>query len=163
MERNIQLTLNTIVLFPVLFFSWNFFFLCQITRGVWHSVHPTIQGHHYYVVISKIVSAHRTEGKVLWHYDYKHPFLLIKKKFFKTPSKDRSRFMDPKFTSVAQSCPTLCNPMDCSMPGLPVHHQPPELTQTHVHLIGDAIQPSHPLLSLSPPAFNLSQHQGLFQ
>ena len=57
----------------------------------------------------------------------------------------------------------LCNPMDCSMPGLPVHHQLPEFTQTHVHWVGDAIQPSHPLSSPSPPAFNLSQHQSLFQ
>ena len=66
-------------------------------------------------------------------------------------------------SSVAQSCPTLCNPMDCSTPGLLVHQQLPELAQTHVHWVGDAIQPSHPLLSPSPPAFNLSQHQGLFQ
>ena len=66
------------------------------------------------------------------------------------------------FCSVAQSCPTLCNPMDCSTPGFPVHHQLPELTQTHVHRVGDTIQPFHPLLSPSPPAFNLSQHQGLF-
>ena len=65
--------------------------------------------------------------------------------------------------SVAQSCPTLCNPMDCNMPGFPVHHQLPELTQTHVHWVGGAIQPFHPLSSPSPPAFNLSQHQGLFQ
>ena len=65
--------------------------------------------------------------------------------------------------SVAQSCPTLCNPMDWSTPGLPVHHQLPELAQTCVHRVGDAIQPSHPLSSPSPPAFNLSQHQGLFQ
>ena len=65
--------------------------------------------------------------------------------------------------SVAQSCPTLCNPMDCNMPGFPVLHHLPELAQTHVHWIGDAIQPSHPLLSPSPPALNLSQHQGLFQ
>jgi len=57
----------------------------------------------------------------------------------------------------------LCNPMDCSTPGLPVHHQVPELTQTHVHWVGDAIQPSHPLPSPSPPTFRLSQHQGLFQ
>ena len=63
----------------------------------------------------------------------------------------------------AQSCPTLCNPMDCSTPGLPVHHQLLEFTQTHVHRVGDAIQPSHPLSSPSLPAFNLSQHQGLFQ
>ena len=67
-----------------------------------------------------------------------------------------------QFTSVAQSCPTLYNPMDCSTPGFPVHHQLPKPTQTHVHCIGDAIQPSIPLLSPSPPTFNLSQHQGLF-
>ena len=63
------------------------------------------------------------------------------------------------FSSVAQSCPTLCNLMDCNTPGLPVHHQLPEFTQTHVHWVGDAIQPSsHPLSSSSPPTFNLSQH-----
>jgi len=67
------------------------------------------------------------------------------------------------FTSVPQLCPTLCNPMDYSTPGLPVHHQLPEFTQTHVHWVGDAIQPFYPLSSPSPPAFNLSQHQGLFQ
>ena len=66
-------------------------------------------------------------------------------------------------SSVAQSCLTLCNPMDCSTPGLPVHHQLLELTQTHVHRVGGAIQPSHPLSSPSPPAFNLSQNQGLFK
>jgi len=68
-----------------------------------------------------------------------------------------------QFSSVPQSCPTLCDPMNCSMPGLPVHHQLREPTQTHVHHVRDAIQSSHPLLSPSPPAFNLSQHQGLFQ
>ena len=67
------------------------------------------------------------------------------------------------FSSVAQSCPTLCDPMNCSMPGLPVCHQLLEFTQTHVHLVGDAIQPSHPLSSPSPPAPNPSQHQSLFQ
>ena len=66
------------------------------------------------------------------------------------------------FSSLTQSCLTLCDPMDCSMPGLPVHYQLPEFTQTHVQ-VSDAIQPSHPLSSPSPPAFNLSQHQGLFQ
>ena len=65
--------------------------------------------------------------------------------------------------SLAQACLTLCHPMDCSLPGFPVHHHFPELVQTHVHWVGDAIQPSHPLSSSSPPAFNLSQHQGLFQ
>ena len=68
-----------------------------------------------------------------------------------------------QFSSVTQSCPTLCDPMDCSMSGFCVHHQIPEFTQTHVHHIGDAIQPSHPLPSPSPLTFNLSQHQGLFQ
>ena len=64
---------------------------------------------------------------------------------------------------VAQSCLTLCNSMGCSMPGLPVHHQLLEFTQTHVHWVGDAIQPSHPLSSPSPPAFSLSQHQDIFK
>ena len=68
-----------------------------------------------------------------------------------------------QFNSVAQSCPTLCDPKNLSMPGLPVHHQLPEFTQTHVHRIGDTIQPSHPLSSRSPPAPNSSQYQGLFQ
>ena len=68
-----------------------------------------------------------------------------------------------KFSSVAQLCPTLCYPMNHSTPVLPVHHQLPECTQTHVHWVGDVIQPSHPLLSPSPPALNLSQHQGLFK
>ena len=68
-----------------------------------------------------------------------------------------------QFSSVAQSCPTLCDPMDCSTPGLPVYHQLTEFTQTHVHWVGDVIQPSHPLLSPSPPALSLTQHQGLFQ
>ena len=68
-----------------------------------------------------------------------------------------------RFSSVAQSCPTLWDPMNCSTPGLPVHHQLPESTQTHVYWVGDAIQPSHPLSSPSPPALNLSQHQGLFK
>ena len=78
------------------------------------------------------------------------------------------RYVDIKvnmlqFSSVAQSCLTLCDPMNCSTPGLPVHHQLPESTQTHVCCVGDAIQPSHPLTSPSPPTLNFSQHQGLFQ
>ena len=68
-----------------------------------------------------------------------------------------------QFSSVAQSCPTLCDPMNRSMPGLPVHHQLPEFTQTHIHRVSDAIQPSHPLSSPSSPAPNPSQHQSLFQ
>ena len=67
-----------------------------------------------------------------------------------------------QFSSVSQLCPTLCNPLDCSTPGFPVHHQLLALTEIHVHQVSDAIEPSHPLLSPSP-AFNLSQHQGLFK
>ena len=68
-----------------------------------------------------------------------------------------------QFSSVAQLCPTLCDPMNHSTPGLLVHHQLLEFTQTHVHWVSDATQPSHPLSSPSPPALNLSQHQGLFK
>ena len=71
--------------------------------------------------------------------------------------------IDQYCCSVAKSCLSLCDPMDCSTPGFPVHHQLPEVARTHVHWVSDAIQPSHPLSPSSPPAFNLSQHQGLFQ
>ena len=72
-------------------------------------------------------------------------------------------FIDTGLSSVAQSCLTLWDPMDCSTPGFPVYHQLPELAQTHVHWVSDAIQPFHPLLLSSPSAFNLSQHQGILQ
>ena len=74
-----------------------------------------------------------------------------------------SESVSQSVSSVTQSCPTLCGPMNRSTPGLPVHHQLPEFTQTHVHRVSDAIQPSHPLPSPSPPAPNPSQHQSLFQ
>ena len=86
---------------------------------------------------------------------------------FSTPGIKPAALMSPElavqFSSVTQSCPTLCDPMNHCTPGLPVHHQLPEFTQTHVHRISDAIQPSHPLLSPSPPAPSPSQHQSLFQ
>ena len=69
----------------------------------------------------------------------------------------------PQFSPVTQSCPTICDSMDCCTLGFPAHHQFLELAQTHVHRVGDAIQPFHPLSSPSPPAFNLAQQQGLFQ
>ena len=71
--------------------------------------------------------------------------------------------LHPELSSVAQLCPPLCDSMDCSTPGFPDHHQLSELTQIHVHCVGDVIQPFHPLSSPFPPALNLSQHQGLFQ
>ena len=74
-----------------------------------------------------------------------------------------NRSSSVQFKSVTQLCPTLFDPMDCSTPAFPVYHQLPEFTQTHVHLVRDAIQPSYPLSSLSLPTFNLSQHQGLFK
>ena len=76
---------------------------------------------------------------------------------------DNAEIQRIQIRSVAQSCPTLYDPMNRSTPGLPVHHQLPEFTQTHVHRVSDAIQPSHPLLSPSPPALHPSQHQSLFQ
>ena len=80
-----------------------------------------------------------------------------------TEAEDRISEVEDQFSSVAQSCPTLCDPMNRSTPGLSVHHQLPEFTQTHVHRVSDAIQPSHPLSSPSSPAPNPSQHQSLFQ
>ena len=78
------------------------------------------------------------------------------------PVKPKELWLEHMFSSVAQSCPTLCGPINRSTPGLPVHHQLPEFTQTHFHQVSDAVQPSHPLLSPSP-APNPSQHQSLFQ
>ena len=83
--------------------------------------------------------------------------------FFWKSRTDLKKCITQSFSSVAHSCPTLCDPVNCSTPGLPVHHQLLEFTQTHIHQVGDAIQPSHPLSSPSPPAPNPSQHQSLFQ
>ena len=88
------------------------------------------------------------------------PLLKTVRKFLE---KLKIELPSDQFSSVAQSCPTLCDLMNCSMPGLPVHHQFLEFTQTHVHRVGDAIQPPHPLSSPSPPAPNPSQDQSIFQ
>ena len=87
--------------------------------------------------------------------------IVFQSKTFK--KNQNTKYEDICFSSVTQSSPTLCDPMHCSTPGFPVHHQLQELVQTQVHQVSDAIRPSHPLLSPSPPAFSLSQHQGLFQ
>ena len=99
------------------------------------------------IIISLFTKVHQKKSRGI-------PNLFTDKPFF--PS-------SVQFSSVAQSCPTLCDPMNRSTPGLPVHHQLPEFTQTHIHRVSDAIQPSHPLSSPSPPAPNPSQHQSLFQ
>ena len=88
-----------------------------------------------------------------------HPPLLLPSIFPSIRVFSKEFFASVQFIWVTQLCLTLCDPMDSSTPSLPVHHQLPEFTQTHVHWVGDAIQPSHPLLSPSPPTFNLCQHQ----
>ena len=89
--------------------------------------------------------------------------LLLMNEIFFSIIISNSLWMVHQFSSITQLCPTLCDPIDCSMPGFPVHYQLPEPAQTHVHRASDAIQPSHPLSSPSSPAFNLPQHQGLFK
>ena len=123
--------------------------------------------------------------KVLWYYIIRNTFGLVSGSCKKLPEPSEFPewwnylcyssvqkfpewwnylcYSSVQFSPVAQSCLTVCDPMDCSTPGLPVHHQLPEFTQTCVHWVHDAIQPSHPLSSPSPPAPNPSQHQSLFQ
>ena len=108
----------------------------------------------------------------LWHRNLNHVFIQIYLHFTlilclshmgRTSLTQNDLQKNFQFSSVAQSCPTLCNPVNCRTPGLPVHHQLPEFTQTHVHWVGDAIQPSHLLSSPSLPTLNLSQDPGLFK
>ena len=96
----------------------------------------------------------RIENEIIKITKWKNNLLNGRKHFQKDMTNKVSQF-----SSIAQSCPTLCDPMDCNTPGFPVHHQLPELAQTHVHRVGDALQPSYPLSSPSLPAFNLYQHQ----
>ena len=135
---------------------WRLCFLCIPSPEKWHHLLTDMQPGN--LNPSQIPSyllprPNQSPGplKILYHFNsfQIYPFTLS--------------LLSQSFSSVTQSCPTLCDPMHCSTPGLPVHHQLPEFTQTHVHWVSDAIWPSHPLLSPSPPAFNLSQHQGLFQ
>ena len=104
----------------------------------------------------------RTEPLAPWHRKHEQPSPWSQRKSNKDESSlwSMPSHCKKQFSSVAQSCLTLCDPMNHSTPGLPVHHQLPESTQTHVHRVSDAIQPSHPLSSPSPPAPNPSQHQG---
>ena len=108
----------------------------------------------------------RTQGKVcpttlaLWSWTFNSRAVSNKLTIFRKP---HSISLSVQFSSVTQLCPTLCDPVNLSTPGLPLHHQLPEFTQTHVHWVSDAIHTSHPLSSPSPPAHNPSQHQSLFQ
>ena len=103
-------------------------------------------------VLSTFPASDHLQSLLTHHITWDTPFFIV-----------GCRVSFSSVSSVAQLCPTLCDPVDCSTPGFPVHHQLPEFTQTHIHRVGDAIQPSHPVSSLSLPAFNLSQHQGLFK
>ena len=133
----------------------------------WHSVFFMVQLSHPYMTTGKTI------GLTRWTFVGKVMSLLFNMlsslaTTFLSTSKHLliSWLQSPPaviFRSVAQSCPTLCDPMNRSMPGLRVHHQLPEFTETHVHRVSDAIQPSHPLSSPTPPAPNPSQHQSLFQ
>ena len=105
---------------------------------------------------------------ILQSSSHQNSMVLAQKQKYRPVEQDRKPRIKPmhrsvQFSSVAQSCATLCDSMDCSTPGLPVHHQFPELTQTHIHWVGVAIQPPHSLWSPSPPIFNLSQHVGVFK
>ena len=107
--------------------------------------------------LKSLLQYHSSKASILWHSAF---FIVQLSHLYLTAGKTIAM---TRFSSVTQSCPTLCDPMNCSTPGLPVHHQLLEFTLTHVHQVSDAIQPSHLLPSPSPPAFSLSQHQGLFQ
>ena len=111
----------------------------------------------------KLLGVQGTLKSVLQHHSSKASILQASAFFVVQFSHPAITTTSVQFSSVAQLCPTLCDPMNCSTPGLPVHHQLPEFTQTRVHRVSDAIQPSHPLSSPSPPASNPSQHQSLFQ
>ena len=118
----------------------------------------------------RVLQHHGLKASILWHSAFlmvqlSHPYMTNEKTIPLTIWTFVNKMMSLlfQFSSVTQPCPILCNPMNHSTPGLPVHHQLPESTQIHVHWVGDAIQPSYPLLSPSPPALNLSQHQSLFK
>ena len=131
----------------------------QIHSGCYFLSLPSLWILFYY--IAKIYKNSSIPSESIWQYNIlsKITTLIL----IVLICKILKRASSVQFSSVIQSCPTLCNPMNCSMPGLSVHHQLPESTQTHVHWGGDAIQPCHPLSSPSPPALNLSQHQGIFK
>ena len=131
-----------------------YLFLCVIVSKCFFPNPPSSKALKFYCGICKVWWF--LEMYVAWHSRIEYNSIISRSREL-----ERNWFypLCLQFCSVAQLCLTLCDPMNCSTPGPPVHHQLPESTQTHVHWVGDAIQPSHP----SPPALNLSQHQGLFK
>ena len=144
---------------------WSSFFKCWVLSQLFHSpLSPSSR-----VRLTKWLWSKSLQGinagegmkkRELWECKLVQPLWRTVWRFLK---KLKIELPSVQFSSVSQSCPTLCNPMIRSTPGFPVHHQLPEFTQTHVHQVGDAIQPSQPLSSPSLPALNPSQHQSLFQ
>ena len=131
--------------------NWNSFIVCRNVRQ-----YRTLED-------GLLVSLETKHAVTIWSSSHTPWYLIKWEENFKKHIKTQHMNVSVQFSSVAQLCLTLCDPMNCSTPGLPVHHKLLELTQTHVHRVGDAIQPSHPLLSPSPPAPSSSQDQGLFQ
>ena len=137
-------------------------------RMDWLELHA-VQG-----TLKSLLQHHSSKASILQHSAFftvqlSHPYMTTGKTIALTKQTFVGKVMSlllnmlSQFSSVTQSCPILCDPMNCSMPGFPVHHQIPEFIQTHVHRVRDAIQPSHPRSSPPPPALNPSQHQTLFQ
>ena len=129
--------------------------------------HTKISNHWFFPIYSTVKSAYynpKSTNNLIWvYFPYYKLFILINIRLFSIVTVLHIYLYSVQFSSVAQLCLTPCDPMNRSTPGLPVHHQLPEFTQTHVHRVSDAIQPSHPLSPPSPPAPNPSQHQSLFQ
>ena len=131
--------------------------LSTMTHPSWVTLHSMA---HSFIALNKIVI--HVIGFVSFLWNGKSMEVFVSEISSSKPGLNHQQ-ENVQFNSATQSYLTLYDPMDCSTPGFPVHHQLPELAQTHVHRVSDAIQLSHPLSSPSPPAFNLSQHQGLFQ
>ena len=134
---------------------WFSAFVYLVTRCAWMSAQPARLN----MSVCSVSSRAHPSVPPFWDSSSCCGTGLIIQRFFFT----LIRISSVQFSSFTQLCPTLCDPMNCSTPGLPVHHQLPEFTQTHVHRVSDAIQPSHPLSFPSPPAPNPSQHQNLFR
>ena len=142
----------------------------MISHGICHSLSgllPLVWSSLTLSMLLQMALFHSFYGWVIFHcmYVLHHSFIpLLMDWFYLLITVNEYSLLQQIFVViVVQLCPTLCDPMDCSMPGFPDHHHPLELAQTHAHWVGDGTQSSHPLLSPSPPAFSLSQHQGLFQ
>ena len=143
-------------------------FVTQLCLTLWNPMDCSTSGSfvHGYIHLRMLERIALLFSRVSsWSRDWTFVFCIAGRFFTIWITRESSKvtFTSVQFSSVAQSCRTLCDPMNHSTPGLPVHHHLPEFTQTHVHWVSDAIQPSHPRSSPSPPAPNPSQHQSLFQ